>query len=402
MTVLLANDIKVVSTDEVSQGNSLGTVSTITNNELKINVTSGSFNSSDTMAYTSNVVPTAITDMTFDLTDSITVNATGMSGLKVGDSVEQASTGATGTVKTAMINGQSFDINVVSGTFNPSDDITYISEIMPTLIEYTTLVLNENISISGGVIIYDSVNGISGTVTSDQSGSLLEINVASGYFNGTNNFYYEGSVGPNSISGITWNLPSNIVLNKGDSVTQNNALGIAETNINGNELAIEVQSGTFDGTSVITYMYTITPSGITGVTGGEDVTCSTYNASYDEKYGRKGETFENCAPYGSFFVELKHNNAIRTDLNSSSPENIVYLIDKPGNYIKKFNNLISLDKLKINIRNIVGKTLWGSDNCSNSNSSNTHNRNNLLRWEFVFKVRYYMNVLDNTFTLQNS
>ena len=401
MTILLANDIKVVSGDKVSQGNSsLGTVSTITNNELKINVTNGSFNSSDTMTYTSDVVPTAITDMTFDLTDAITVNATGMSGLKVGDSVEQASTGATGTVKTAMINGQSFDINVVSGTFNPNEDITYISEIMPTLIENTTLVLQENISISGGVIIYDSVNGISGTVTSDQSGTSLEIHVASGYFNGTNNFYYEGSVGPNSISGITWNLPSNIVLNKGDSVTQNNALGSAETNIDGNELSIDVTNGTFDATNTLTYIYTITPSGILSTTGGVEQTCTTFNASYEEKYGRKGVTFKNCVPYGSFFVELKHYNAIRTDNNDSLPDNMVYIVDKPGNYIKKFNNLISLDKLKINIRNIVGTTLWGSDNCSGS-SSNEYNRSNLLRWEFVFKVKYYINVLENTFTLQN-
>jgi hypothetical protein len=114
-----------------------------------------------------------------------------------------------------------------------------------------------------------------------------------------------------------------------------------------------------------------------------------------------GQGFENCNPYGSFFVELKHYSAALIDLIGATPPNMVYIVDKPGNYIKKFNNLLSLNKFKINIRNIIGNTLWGHDRCGLGQSSNKYNRSNLLRWEFVFKVKYYINVLDNTFTLQN-
>tara|TARA_B110000908_G_C10231127_1_gene440659 strand:- start:12 stop:1004 length:993 start_codon:yes stop_codon:yes gene_type:complete len=114
-----------------------------------------------------------------------------------------------------------------------------------------------------------------------------------------------------------------------------------------------------------------------------------------------GQGFENCNPYGSFFVELKHYSAVFWDLVEDAPPNMVYMVDKPGNYIKKFNNLLSLNKFKINIRNIAGNTLWGHDRCGLGSGSSGYNRSNLLRWEFVFKVKYYINVLDNTFTLQN-
>ena len=117
--------------------------------------------------------------------------------------------------------------------------------------------------------------------------------------------------------------------------------------------------------------------------------------------GISGQEFQNCNPYGSFFVELKHYSAVFWDLIAGAPPNIVYMVDKPGNYIKKFNNLLSLNKFKINIRNIAGNTLWGHDRCGLGSGSAGYNKSNLLRWEFIFKVKYYINVLDNTFTLQN-
>ena len=133
---------------------------------------------------------------------------------------------------------------------------------------------------------------------------------------------------------------------------------------------------------------------------------------------QSSEIYDYSVPQGSFFVQLKQYNfldhyykagAINTSENSLEPaKNIVYLIDEPSNYIHKFNNLTSIDKLKINIRNIVGKPLWGCDNNraeredSKINTSELGKETNLLRWELIFKVKYYINKMGNIFLLQSS
>lgn len=128
------------------------------------------------------------------------------------------------------------------------------------------------------------------------------------------------------------------------------------------------------------------------------------------------DQYKKCIPHGSFLVELRHYNFPVSGLGQANPgSNLVYIVDKPGNYIKKFNNLISMDKLKINIRNIVGNPLWGSKNCLAKSTdlwNSVHGditgqgvgceNVNLLRWEFIFKVKYYINVMDNKFLIQNS
>jgi len=90
--------------------------------------------------------------------------------------------------------------------------------------------------------------------------------------------------------------------------------------------------------------------------------------SYCEKCNKIGKSFESVEPYGTFLVKLEQYNfldhyfkagAINTSPNKLiGAKNIVYLIDQPAKYIKKFNNLISMDKLKINIRNI-GENHYG-------------------------------------------
>lgn len=132
----------------------------------------------------------------------------------------------------------------------------------------------------------------------------------------------------------------------------------------------------------------------------------------------QGNFFVHSNPQGSFFVQLKQHNfldhyykagAINNSENKLLPaKNIVYSIDEPGNYIQRFNNLTTLNKLKINIRNIVGKPLWGCDNCRaesddlKKNTSEKGKETNLLRFELMFKVKYYVNVKKNDFLLQNS
>jgi hypothetical protein len=132
--------------------------------------------------------------------------------------------------------------------------------------------------------------------------------------------------------------------------------------------------------------------------------CSGNGASYCSTCGRTADTFIKCQPHGSFLVELKHYSFERIDSGAGLQENLIYTIDKTGHYIKKFTNLISINKFKINIRNIVGKPLWGCDNCLGENTdwqgSGNENKN-LLRWEFIFKVTYYINTLENKFLLQN-
>ena len=129
------------------------------------------------------------------------------------------------------------------------------------------------------------------------------------------------------------------------------------------------------------------------------------SSSFCAKCGQTGESFVPCSPYGSFFVQLKKHNYASGDTigNEVLLKNQIYLVDKTGNYIKYFNNLVSLNKLKINIRNVVGTYLWGCDKCGNSYGQDTgRGEKNLLRWEFIFKVRYYINTLQNDFILHSS
>ena len=123
------------------------------------------------------------------------------------------------------------------------------------------------------------------------------------------------------------------------------------------------------------------------------------SSSYCAKCGRSGETFIDCNPAGSFLVSLKQINSVKKDTNGLVlPQNMVYIVDH-GVYKKKFNQLITMNKLKINLKNINGRMLWGCDACSLGNSG--VKTSNILRWEFIFKVKYYVNVLENNFLLQN-
>lgn len=142
------------------------------------------------------------------------------------------------------------------------------------------------------------------------------------------------------------------------------------------------------------------------------------SSSYISRCGIDGNEFNKCQPHGTFLVELKQYNfpIINEGQTNTFAANLVYKVDNAGDYKKKFNNLISMDKLKINIRNIVGNPLWGSKNCQGTPNTNWTAQHpgdpegqgigcenvNLLRWEFIFKVKYYINVLDNTFLIQNS
>ena len=148
---------------------------------------------------------------------------------------------------------------------------------------------------------------------------------------------------------------------------------------------------------------------------GSCINCSD-STSYCSTCGISGETFTHSEPHGTFFVQLEQYNfldhyfkggAINTSSTSGVPaKNIVYLIDRRCSYIKQFNNLVSIDKLKLNIRNIVGKPLWGCNNelaehdSWKQNTSPSGTEINLLRWEFIFKIKYYVPMLKNTFLLQ--
>jgi hypothetical protein len=118
------------------------------------------------------------------------------------------------------------------------------------------------------------------------------------------------------------------------------------------------------------------------------------------KCGISGVGFTDCSPGGTFMVTLKQINSIGTDDvdTTATPANLVYVVDK-GEYEKKFNQLISMNKLKINLKNINGRMLWGCEACGLGNQS--VKTSNLLRWEFIFKVKYYVNVLENNFLFQN-
>lgn len=118
------------------------------------------------------------------------------------------------------------------------------------------------------------------------------------------------------------------------------------------------------------------------------------------KCGVTGQSFQDCSPGGTFMVTLKQINSIGTDDvdTTATPANLVYVVDK-GEYEKKFNQLISMNKLKINLKNINGRMLWGCEACGLGNQS--VKTSNLLRWEFIFKVKYYVNVLENNFLFQN-
>ena len=118
------------------------------------------------------------------------------------------------------------------------------------------------------------------------------------------------------------------------------------------------------------------------------------------KCGISGVGFTDCSPGGTFMVTLKQINSIGTDDvdTTATPANLVYIVDK-GEYEKKFNQLISMNKLKINLKNINGRMLWGCEACGLGNQS--VKTSNLLRWEFIFKVKYYVNVLENNFLFQN-
>ena len=117
------------------------------------------------------------------------------------------------------------------------------------------------------------------------------------------------------------------------------------------------------------------------------------------------ENFINCRPSGSFFIELKHYDFEVSDYGSgvgregdAPTQNIIHIVDKCGNYKKKFTQLISMDKLKINLRNVLGNTLWGCGACDEASAIT---QRNILRFEFVFKVKYYINTLENNFLLHN-
>jgi hypothetical protein len=119
------------------------------------------------------------------------------------------------------------------------------------------------------------------------------------------------------------------------------------------------------------------------------------------KCGISGVGFTDCSPGGTFMVTLKQINSLGlddVDGSANPPANLVYIVDK-GEYEKKFNQLISMNKLKINLKNINGRMLWGCEACGLGNQS--VKTSNLLRWEFIFKVKYYVNVLENNFLFQN-
>ena len=136
--------------------------------------------------------------------------------------------------------------------------------------------------------------------------------------------------------------------------------------------------------------------------------CSAGCEALGKRCETTSENFLNCTPFGSFFVELKHYNfevsdygtAVSRDdgTETSSTQNIIHIVDKCGNYIKKFTQLISMDKLKINLRNVLGNTLWGCGACDEASAIT---QRNILRFEFVFKVKYYINTLENNFLLHN-
>jgi hypothetical protein len=121
------------------------------------------------------------------------------------------------------------------------------------------------------------------------------------------------------------------------------------------------------------------------------------------KCGVTGQSFQDCSPGGTFLVSLKQISSVAIDLPTISgvdaAANMVYIVDK-GEYEKKFNQLISMNKLKLNLKNINGRMLWGCDAC-NSLGNESNSLHNLLRWEFIFKIKYYVNVLENNFLLQN-
>lgn len=131
-----------------------------------------------------------------------------------------------------------------------------------------------------------------------------------------------------------------------------------------------------------------------------------------EALGKKCETtaedFVSCTPFGSFLVELKHYTFEVSDYGlvyaadggdgGAQAPNIIHIVDKCGNYKKKFTQLISMDKLKINLRNVLGNTLWGCGACDEASAIT---QRNILRFEFVFKVKYYINTLENNFLLHN-
>ena len=121
------------------------------------------------------------------------------------------------------------------------------------------------------------------------------------------------------------------------------------------------------------------------------------------KCGVTGQSFQDCSPGGTFLVSLKQISSVAIDVPTISgvdaATNMVYIVDK-GEYEKKFNQLISMNKLKLNLKNINGRMLWGCDAC-NSLGNESNSLNNLLRWEFIFKIKYYVNVLENNFLLQN-
>jgi len=120
------------------------------------------------------------------------------------------------------------------------------------------------------------------------------------------------------------------------------------------------------------------------------------------KCGISGVGFTDCSPGGTFMVTLKQISSVAIDIPTISgvnaATNLVYIVDK-GEYEKKFNQLISMSKLKINLKNINGRLLWGCEACGLGNKS--VKTSNLLRWEFIFKVKYYVNVLENNFLFQN-
>ena len=115
------------------------------------------------------------------------------------------------------------------------------------------------------------------------------------------------------------------------------------------------------------------------------------------KCGVTGQSFQDCSPGGTFLVSLKQISSVAIDLPTISgvnaATNMVYIVDK-GEYEKKFNQLISMNKLKLNLKNINGRMLWGCDAC-NSLGNESNSLHNLLRWEFIFKIKYYVNVLEN-------
>ena len=132
------------------------------------------------------------------------------------------------------------------------------------------------------------------------------------------------------------------------------------------------------------------------------ISCGGCGLSSCNKCGISGVGFTDCSPGGTFMVTLKQISSVAIDIPTISgvnaATNLVYIVDK-GEYEKKFNQLISMSKLKINLKNINGRLLWGCEACGLGNRS--VKTSNLLRWEFIFKVKYYVNVLENNFLFQN-